>query len=70
MEPAMKTNSRSNKDHFTPLKAMKTEAVCLGILWTLGAVSIVALLVFFGINEAREVFQPIVNALQGQPTIK
>jgi len=68
----MKTNSRHNhsKDHFTPLEAMKTESVCLGILWTLGAVATVALLVFFGTNEAREVFQPIIEALQVHTQIK
>ena len=66
----MKTNSRNNKNHFTPLESMNTEAICLGSLWALGAVAIVALLIFFGINEAREVFQPIVEALQVQPNIK
>jgi len=66
----MKPNTSQHKNTFTPLDAMSTEAVCLGILWTLGAVSIVALLVFFGSHEAREVFQPVVEALQVQPTIK
>ena len=66
----MKTNSHSNKDHFTPLEAMHTESICLGILWTFGAVATVALLVFFGIHEVKEVFQPIVDALQVQPTSK
>ena len=64
----MKTNSRSNKDHFTPLEAMHTESICLGILWAIGAIATVALLVFFGINEAKEVFQPIVEALQVHPS--
>jgi len=66
----MKTNPSSKKDHFTPLEAMHTESICLGLLWTLGAIATVALLVFFGINEVKEVFQPIVDALQVQPTIK
>ena len=66
----MKAKPRSNKNHFTPLDAMQTEAICLGILWTFGAIATVALLVFFGINEVREIFQPIVEALQVQPTIK
>ena len=66
----MKSKPSSNKTHFTPFEAMNTEAICLGILWTLGAIAIVALLVFFGINEVKEVFQPIVDALQVQPSIK
>jgi len=66
----MKTNSRSNKNHFTPLETIKIEAICLGLLWTFGAIAIVALLIFFGSHEAREVFQPIVEALQVQPNIK
>ena len=70
METNMKTNSRSNKDHFTPIETINIEAICLGILWTFGAIATVALLVFFGINEVREIFQPIVEALQVQPTIK
>jgi len=66
----MKAKTSNNKNYFTPLEAMHTEAVCLGIFWTFGAIAIVALLVFFGINEVKEVFQPIVDALQGQLTIK
>jgi len=66
----MKAKPRSNKNHFTPLDAMQTEAICLGILWTFGAVAIVSLLVFFGIHEVKEVFQPIINALQVQPNIQ
>jgi len=60
----MKAKPSNNKNHFTPLEVMHTEAICLGILWTFGAVAIVALLVFFGIHEIKEVFQPIVDALQ------
>jgi len=60
----MKTNPSNNKNHFTPLESMHTESICLGILWTLGAIAIVSLLIFFGINEVKEVFQPIVEALQ------
>jgi len=66
----MKAKPRSNKNHFTPIETINVEAVCLGILWTFGAISIVALLVFFGIHEIKEVFQLIVKALQVQPTIK
>jgi len=63
----MKANSRNNKDHFTPFDAMHTESICLGLLWTLGAIAIVALLVFFGINEVKETFKPIIDALQVNP---
>jgi len=66
----MKAKLRSNKNHFTPIETINIESICLGILWTFGAIAIVALLVFFGINEAREVFQPIIEALQVQPSIK
>jgi len=66
----MKTKPRSNKDHFTPFEAMHIEAICLGILWTFGAIVTVSLLVFFGIHEVKEVFQPIVDALQVQSTIQ
>jgi len=68
METDMKSNPSSNKNHFTPLEAMHTESICLGILWAIGAIATVALLVFFGINEAKEVFQPIVEALQVHPS--
>jgi len=66
----MKAKQRSNKNHFTPIETINIEAICLGILWTFGAIATVSLLIFFGIHEVKEVFQPIVDALQVQPTIK
>ena len=69
-ELVMKTKPSNNKNHFTPLEAMHTESICLGILWTIGAIATVALLIFFGINEAKEIFQPIVEALQVHTPIK
>jgi len=62
----MKSNSRrTHKNVYTPLEAMSTEAVCLGVLWSLGAAALVALLIFFGTHAAQEVFAPLVQALQG-----
>ena len=62
----MKSNSRrTHKNVYTPLEAMSTEAVCLGVLWSLGAAALVALLIFFGTQAAQEVFAPLVQALQG-----
>jgi len=67
----MKTKPSNNKNHFTPLEAMHTESICLGILWTIGAIATVSLLIFFGTNEAKEeIFQPIVEALQVHTPIK
>ena len=59
----MKSNSRRHKNVYTPLSAMSTEAVCLGVLWTLGAAAAVALLIFFGTHAAKEVFAPLIDAL-------
>jgi len=62
----MKSNSRrTHKNVYTPLGAMSTEAVCLGVLWSLGAAAVVCLLIFFGSHAAQEVFAPLVQALQG-----
>ena len=57
----MKTSRKHNT--FTPLEAMSTEAICLGVLWTLGAAAAVALLIYFGTHAAHEVFAPLVQAL-------
>jgi len=57
----MKTSSR--KSTLTPLSAMSTEAVCLGVLWSLGAAAAVCLLIFFGSHAAQEVFAPLIQAL-------
>ena len=60
----MKSNSRhTRKNSFTPLEAMSTEAVCLGVLWSLGAATLVGLLIYFGTHAAHEIFQPIIDAL-------
>jgi len=60
----MKTNSRSSqKNTFTPLSTMSTEAVCLGVLWSLGAAAVVCLLIYFGSHAAHEVFAPLIEAL-------
>ena len=60
----MKTNTRSTrKNTFTPLEAMSTEAICLGVLWSLGAAALVALLIYFGTHAAHEVFAPLIDAL-------
>ena len=59
----MKSNTRRHKDTFTPLSAMSTEAVCLGVLWSIGAAAVVCLLIFFGTHAAHEVFQPLIQAL-------
>ena len=60
----MKSNSRhTRKNSFTPLEAMSTEAVCLGVLWSLGAAAAVCLLIFFGSHAAQEVFAPLIQAL-------
>ena len=58
-------STRSRKNTFTPLSAMSTETVCLGVLWSLGAAAVVCLLIFFGTHAAQEVFAPLVQALQG-----
>ena len=43
---------------------MSTEAICLGVLWSLGAIGLAALLIYFGTHAAHEVFQPLIQALQ------
>jgi len=61
----MKSTSRSTsrKNSFTPLSTMSTEAICLGVLWSLGAATVVCLLIYFGSHAAHEVFAPLIEAL-------
>jgi len=61
----MKSNYRSTsrKNTFTPLSTMPTEAICLGVLWSLGAAAVVCLLIYFGTHAAQEVFAPLIEAL-------
>jgi len=58
----MKHSTKHNT--YTPLSTMSTEAICLGVLWSLGAIGLAALLIYFGTHAAHEVFQPLIQALQ------
>ena len=58
----MKNSTKHNT--YTPLSTLSTEAVCLGVLWTLGAAFAAGLLIYFGSHAAHEVFQPLIQALQ------
>ena len=59
----MKSSRHARKNTFTPLEAMSTEAICLGVLWSLGAAAVVCLLIYFGTHAAQEVFAPLIEAL-------
>jgi len=59
----MKSSRHARKNTFTPLEAMSTEAICLGVLWSLGAGAVVGLLIYFGSHAAYEVFAPLIQAL-------
>jgi len=58
----MKHSTKRNT--YTPLSTLSTEAVCLGVLWTLGAALAASLLIYFGTQSLQEIFQPIIEGLQ------